>query len=165
MSGVARSARRAGVVGALLLIQTGCGFQFLERFDGAPAAADDIAAPADVLWDQLLAGVEQAELTVSRKEPGTRSIQLDWLTPPGDGRQYLTCAGTSTVIGTASVLPRISIRANAGASRITVASVVRATGAESCRSTGRFESWLLSHLGIAGSSGNVASAASAAPPP
>lgn len=147
--------RRLSIVAAAIALgASGCGFQVLDRWDGDTVRAAQVKAPADSVWAVVVERIDRLELPISRLEPEAHIVALSWVTAPGDGGQYLECAG-DTPVGSASLMPRVLITELAdGGSRVEVSSVVRATSGQACRSNGRYEAWLLSSLEL--DSGDVA---------
>ncbi|MFW6078248.1 MAG: hypothetical protein ACODAE_01420 [Gemmatimonadota bacterium] len=125
----------------------GCGLPFFERWAGDDVVRRPVNAPAATVWSHVRRRVEDLGLVTERVRAADRTIQLGWITPPGDGRLYLRC-DHGRKIGSASLRSRIRVRAADGgaASAVVIGSEARATGGRTCVSTGRFEDWLAKRL-------------------
>lgn len=119
-----------------------CGLQFFDRWDGAPVLVQHFPQPADVVWERLTRELDHLDLLVSEIRARERLIQFGWVTAPGDGRLYVRCVGSDPV-GSASLRARLVVRPEGSGSVLVISSEARSTVNDSCRSTGRFEDWML----------------------
>jgi hypothetical protein len=125
-----------------------CSIPLVNRWDAKPVVVQPVPADADVVYENVADALERLGLVVTDARPDNRVVQLNWVTAPGDGRQYLRCHSGER-IGSASLQPRILVRPAEHGSVIEISSYGRATAASACVSTGQFERWLLAELGPA----------------
>lgn len=147
---------RGLVVATVVVVGGACGVQFFERWAGEPAVQRGVPAATDTLWAHMEEHARELGLVVENVRPEQRIIQFGWTTAPGDGRMYLACDGNGAV-GSASFRPRIELRPTSGGTEVIVSSETRVTRRAACRSTGRFEDWLLERFSPAITSAVAAS--------
>lgn len=121
-----------------------CGLKFFERWAGEDVVERRVSAPPGTLWTHVAQRVDELDLLVEEVRPEERTVQLGWITPPGDGRVYLDCGGGT--VGSASLRARIRVEGGSGGSVIVVGSETRSTAGAPCASTGRFEAEVLDRL-------------------
>jgi hypothetical protein len=138
---------RVVAAGSLLAVLgvAGCAPAMLRPSEGPRVLLHSIDAPAEEVWTRLADSVRRMGLTIVDLRPGERTLQLGWLTPPGDGASYVRC-GTAARVGSATLQPTIVVRETGQGSMVAVFTRARATAAAACGSNGAYEARLLEEL-------------------